>query len=303
MPLKVETHQLSMAYLLSPFCYGVLNSGSVVIMAGVSGVFDVAVLVCNGAIWFIINYGYPCFHPMLAFKVDTVVVGGNDFIVAALHLLFLGMLDNRIGFLLFGYLLCLGVCCRLADCIPALSRSFFGGRALYDSCRALDFLPAHIRHGLLHFLPCHLGNINDFRDRLFYSAVPEDGAVDLLKYLSSKYTLCAASNGPYEQQINRLKIGEMDEYFTCCFISSQIGAQKPGRQFFDHCFRVLRETEYPDLAPEEVIIIGDSISSDISGGRDYGMHTCLYQKSENSERSDHGAEHVVKSLAEIKNIL
>ena len=142
-----------------------------------------------------------------------------------------------------------------------------------------------------------------FRDRLFYSAVPEDGAVDLLKYLSSKYTLCAASNGPYEQQINRLKVGEMDEYFTCCFISSQIGAQKPGRQFFDHCFRVLRETEYPDLAPEEVIIIGDSISSDISGGRDYGMHTCLYQKNAMSEPVDSGADHVVNSLTEIKDIL
>ena len=52
-----------------------------------------------------------------------------------------------------------------------------------------------------------------------------------------------------------------------------------------------------------MMIIGDSISSDISGGRDYGMHTCLYQKSETPERGDHGAEYVVGSLAEIKNIL
>jgi 2-haloacid dehalogenase len=142
-----------------------------------------------------------------------------------------------------------------------------------------------------------------FRKKLYYSAVPEDGAEDLLKYLSRKYTLCAASNGPYEQQINRLKIGKMDEYFTCCFISSKIGAQKPSREFFDHCISVLRDTEYPDLVPEEVIIIGDSISSDISGGRDYGMHTCLYQKSEFPEMGDSGAEHVVRNLAEIKNIL
>lgn len=142
-----------------------------------------------------------------------------------------------------------------------------------------------------------------FRKKLYYSAVPEDGAEDLLKYLSRKYTLCAASNGPYEQQINRLKIGKMDEYFTCCFISSKIGAQKPSREFFDHCISVLRDTEYPDLVPEEVIVIGDSISSDISGGRDYGMHTCLYQKSGALERDDSGAEYVIRNLAEIKNIL
>ena len=142
-----------------------------------------------------------------------------------------------------------------------------------------------------------------FREKLFYSAVPEDGAEDLLKYLSSKYTLCVASNGPYEQQMNRLRVGKMRDYFTYFFISSQIGAQKPGRQFFDCCFRILRETEFPKLAPEEVIIIGDSISSDISGGIDYGMHTCLYQKNEMPVRSNSEADHVVNSLSEIKDIL
>ena len=74
-----------------------------------------------------------------------------------------------------------------------------------------------------------------FRKNLFYSAVPEDGALDLLNYLCRKYTLCAASNGPYEQQMNRLRIGKMRDCFTHCFISSQIGAQKPSRQFFDYC--------------------------------------------------------------------
>jgi HAD superfamily hydrolase (TIGR01549 family) len=142
-----------------------------------------------------------------------------------------------------------------------------------------------------------------FREKLFYSAVPEDGAEDLLKYLSSKYTLCVASNGPYEQQMNRLRIGKMRDYFSYCFISSQIGAQKPGRQFFDHCFSILRENGFPELTPEEVIIIGDSISSDISGGIDYCMHTCLYQKNAIPEQSDSGADYVVNSLSEIKNIL
>ena len=142
-----------------------------------------------------------------------------------------------------------------------------------------------------------------FREELFDSAIPEDGAEEMLRYLSGKYTLCAASNGPYEQQINRLRAGKMSSYFTHCFISSQIGAQKPSRQFFDHCFKVLRETGFPQLKPEEVIIIGDSVSSDISGGIDYGMRTCLYQKDVMPERGDHGADHVINDLADIKKIL
>ena len=83
------------------------------------------------------------------------------------------------------------------------------------------------------------------------------------------------------------------------YISSQIGAQKPSRQFFDRCFSILREAEFPDLVPEEVIIIGDSVSSDISGGVDYGIHTCLYRKNTMSEPDNFGADYVV----EIRNIL
>lgn len=142
-----------------------------------------------------------------------------------------------------------------------------------------------------------------FRKELFSSAIPEDGAMDLLDYLSRKYTLCVASNGPFEQQMNRLQVGKMRDYFSCCFISSQVGAQKPSREFFDYCFKVLREAEYPELNPEEVMIIGDSVSSDISGGSDYGMHTCLYQKQAVSGCGDFGADYVVSSLVEIKSIL
>ena len=44
-----------------------------------------------------------------------------------------------------------------------------------------------------------------FRKCLFYSAVPVEGAKEILDYLQGKYILCTASNGPYEQQICRLK--------------------------------------------------------------------------------------------------
>ena len=142
-----------------------------------------------------------------------------------------------------------------------------------------------------------------FRKKLFYSAIPEDGALDMLKYLSGKYTLCVASNGPYEQQMNRLRIAGMKDYFAHYFISSQVGAQKPSRHFFDYCFNALKEAEFPDLKPDEVIIIGDSVSSDMSGGIEYGMCTCLYQKNALTESENPKVDYVISSLANIKNIL
>ncbi|MGI5934535.1 MAG: HAD family hydrolase [Lawsonibacter sp.] len=142
-----------------------------------------------------------------------------------------------------------------------------------------------------------------FRDKLFFSAVPEPGAVELLEYLSRRYRLCIASNGPYEQQINRLRVGKLYDFFSHFFISSQIGAQKPSPAFFDFCFKELRSSGFPNLSPEDTMIIGDSLSSDIAGGAGYGMHTCLYQKKPVSALDVSRADHVVGSLAEIQQIL
>lgn len=58
---------------------------------------------------------------------------------------------------------------------------------------------------------------------MFESAIPEIGAKELVEYLHSKYILCVASNGPYMQQVNRLKISGMLPYFSDLFISEEIG--------------------------------------------------------------------------------
>lgn len=142
-----------------------------------------------------------------------------------------------------------------------------------------------------------------FREKLFDSAVLIDGALELLEYLKDKYTLCVASNGPYDQQLNRLKVGKIYDYFRFYFISSKFGHQKPTEEFFKCCFDELRSNGYKDLKPEETIIIGDSVSADISGGKKYGMKTCLYSCNVNTDVADSSADYVVSNLSDIKNIL
>ena len=105
-----------------------------------------------------------------------------------------------------------------------------------------------------------------FCKELYRSTIFEPNALELIKYLNGKYIMCVASNGPYEQQINRLKVGGIDLFFSHAFISSTIGAKKPDKAFFDYCFRKLREAGCENLMPEETIIIGDSVTSDIDGG-------------------------------------
>lgn len=140
-----------------------------------------------------------------------------------------------------------------------------------------------------------------FRERLNFNAIPEQGAYEMLEYLAPKYTLCTASNGPYDQQINRLRVGNMLGYFKHHFISSKIGAQKPSKEFFAACFNELKRSGMPDILPSETIIIGDSLTSDIAGGREYGTKTCLYTKKELRDNKD--ADYVISELIQIKNIL
>ena len=144
----------------------------------------------------------------------------------------------------------------------------------------------------------------EFRRLLNLSAVPVAGAEEILQYLYKKnYCLCAASNGPYDQQINRLKKADMLKYFAHCFVSEKLGADKPGKQFFDGCMR-----ELPGITPEECMIIGDSLTADITGGRAYGMSTCWYVPSvekyrEVKTKSGKPADYVVHELAELEKIL
>lgn len=142
-----------------------------------------------------------------------------------------------------------------------------------------------------------------FCKELYKSAIFEPHALELIRYLSRKYVLCVASNGPYEQQYNRLKIGGIDSFFLHVFVSSTIGAKKPDKAFFDFCFRELRIDGYENLMPEETIIIGDSVTSDIAGGRNYGMKTCLYTRGRKSELDCPKTDYIVYDLLDIMKIL
>ncbi len=137
-----------------------------------------------------------------------------------------------------------------------------------------------------------------FFNNLTEIAIPVDYAKELVEYLAAKYTLCAASNGPYKQQVNRLTSAGMIDNFKEIFVSEEIGFSKPSREFFNVCFARLG-----DVRSEEVMIIGDSLTADIKGGIDCGMKTLWYNhfKAENDGKIN--ADYTVDSLKEIEKIL
>lgn len=136
-----------------------------------------------------------------------------------------------------------------------------------------------------------------FRENFHESAILVDGARDLLEYLRSKYKVYVASNASMHQQTNRMKRAELDGYIDGYFVSEEIGFPKPQKEFFDACFKAL-----PDVKPQDVVMIGDSLSADIKGACEYGLKTIWYNH-RNDPTADVKCDYIVSRLSEIKNIL
>ena len=123
------------------------------------------------------------------------------------------------------------------------------------------------------------------------------GAGEILEYLSPKYTLIAASNGTGATQRKRMADAGFDKYFTDIFISSELGVTKPEKEFFDAIFR-----KYHDIKREEYAIVGDSLTSDVTGGKNAGITTVWYDKKGAAGPPDPVPDHVVRSLEELKTL-
>lgn len=124
-----------------------------------------------------------------------------------------------------------------------------------------------------------------------------DGAPRLLMTLSRKYSLYIASNGTTMVQNSRIASAGIARYFEGIFLSEELGADKPQPEFFERA--TSRILEYK---PEEAIILGDSLTSDMQGGINAGMHTCWFNP-HNRERGNITPEFEIKDLAEFDAVL
>lgn len=134
-----------------------------------------------------------------------------------------------------------------------------------------------------------------FRELLHESTEEVDGARDLLVYLHEKYKIYAVSNALQAQQENRLKKDGLIKYFDGIYTSEMLGASKPSHAFFDAFF-----ARVGDLKKDEVVLIGDSLSADISGGKKYGLMTCWFNGAGKDPSRGSFSDFTVTSLSAIK---
>jgi len=105
-------------------------------------------------------------------------------------------------------------------------------------------------------------------------------AHDVVERLSPDFGLVLATNGIKEVQRSRFSASMLEPYFHAVVISDEIGVAKPEAGFFTEMFSRMKCPK-----KSEVLIVGDSLSSDIAGGSNFGIDTCWFNPEGHSNDS------------------
>ena len=134
----------------------------------------------------------------------------------------------------------------------------------------------------------------NYLDQLSEQVREIQGARQVLEWSGQHFKLALVTNGFAEVQHPRIEKSDLKRYFEHIVISEEIGSNKPATAFFDHTFDLIDKP-----AREEVMIIGDSLSSDIKGGSDYGIKTCWYNPANQIPDGSIVPDHTIGALADI----
>lgn len=130
--------------------------------------------------------------------------------------------------------------------------------------------------------------------RLGDTIVYRDDSINIVKKFRGKVSQYVVSNGTIIAQNKKLLLSGLGKLMDGVFLSEEIGIEKPNRAFFDAVFDVIRPSSL-----SEVMIIGDSLTSDIQGGNNAGILTCWYNPDQKPAPLGYSIDYIITDLHEV----
>ncbi len=124
------------------------------------------------------------------------------------------------------------------------------------------------------------------------------GAEEAVASLSKKYRLFLASNGTASVQKGRMTSANLYRFFEQVFVSQELGHNKPSKEYFDEAF-----ARIPGFDPEKCLMVGDSLTSDILGGKNAGLRTVWVNPAHAPARPDIVPDYEIESLSQLEELL
>ena len=125
------------------------------------------------------------------------------------------------------------------------------------------------------------------------------GAEEAVKEkLYGKYKLYLASNGTAVVQKGRMTSADLYPYFEESFVSQELGHNKPSLEYFQAAF-----ARIPSFDPKECLMVGDSLTSDILGGKRAGLRTVWVNPQHKTAPEELKPDYEIEKLADLPALL
>ena len=124
-------------------------------------------------------------------------------------------------------------------------------------------------------------------------------AEEVLEQLSKTHRIYLVTNGTLSVQKGRIESSGIKKYLQGVFISEEVGYNKPSKEYFEYCF-----SHIPDFKKENTAIIGDSLSSEIQGGKNTGIKTIWFHRQQDqTEKIEPKPDYEIRSLKLLLDVL
>lgn len=133
---------------------------------------------------------------------------------------------------------------------------------------------------------------------LSYASFLYNDSLALIENLYKKYKLLIVTNGLKDVQDNRIRKSIIGKYFENVVVSEEINISKPDPKIFEYA---LNSINYSDKS--KVLIVGDSLTSDIQGGLNSGIDTCWFNPNNIINNTSIKPTYKITNLMDLKNIL
>ena len=142
---------------------------------------------------------------------------------------------------------------------------------------------------------------DDTAFRAYYAALSsscelmEPDTLEVYRRLSEEHKMIIATNGLGQVQRSRLR--DFLPITASLYISDEVGCIKPSTRFFT---RIIDDL---GCAPQECLMIGDSLSSDITGAKNAGMASCWYDNKGRGSQEQKKADYHISKLSELLSLV
>lgn len=137
-----------------------------------------------------------------------------------------------------------------------------------------------------------------YMNRLSTKGYMIDGAKEICEKLSGKVGMYIVTNGVEFIQRGRYAVSGIADYFDGVFISGAVGYEKPNVKYFEYVADHIR-----DFDKSSALIVGDSLSSDMLGGINFGIDTCWFNPSHKELPDSMSVTYNVDSLGRVFEII